>query len=162
MVDWQGLTLAEAEGLRESVLAALGDGEPRTRAEIGDAVGGRFGEHIAADSWGHYLSPAGGEICHGPPRGRTVTFVRCDRWVAGGTRRSRRRRCARCAADIRVYGPAQRGELEHWLSLRFPDEALDGLEEVDVEGRTAFALPGTTFRDAAPGVCACSRTTTCT
>jgi hypothetical protein len=150
-LDWQGLTLAEAEGLRESVLAVLGDGEPRTREEIGAAVGGRGGEHIATDSWGHYLSPAGGEICHGPPQGRKVTFVRCDRWVDGWEppepEAALREVCRRYLAS---YGPAQRGELEHWLSLRVPEETLEGLEEVDVEGRTALALPGTRFRDAAP------------
>jgi winged helix DNA-binding protein len=150
-LDWQGLTLAEAESLRADVLVVLDDGEPRTREQIGVAVGGRLGEHIATDSWGHFLSPASGDLCQGPPRGRNVTFVRCDRWIAGwalpAPEAALREVCRRFLA---TYGPAQRGELEHWLALRLPDEAFEGLEEVDVEGRRAWAVPGTTFPNASP------------
>jgi hypothetical protein len=154
-LDWQGLTLAEAESLREQVLAVLDDGEPRTREEIGAAVGGALGEHLATDSWGHFLAPASGELCHGPPRGRMVTFVRCDRWLDGweppAPEAALREVCRRFFA---TYGPAQRSDLEHWLAMRVPDDVLDGLEEVDVEGHPALALPGTVFPQAAepPGV----------
>jgi hypothetical protein len=150
-LDWQGLTLADAEQLRETVLEALADGEPRTRAEIGAAVGGRLGDHLAADSWGHYLSPAGDLLCHGPPRGRNTTFVRCDRWVPGwrvlpaddALREALHR-------YLQAYGPVRRDEFEHWLARKVPEDLFDGLEEVDVEGRSAFVLPGTAFPAAKP------------
>jgi hypothetical protein len=150
-LDWQGLTLAEAELLRERVLTVLDDGEPRTRVEIGAGVGGGLGEHIAGDSWGHFLAPANDLICHGPPRGRAVTFVRCDRWLTDwrpvpgdeAFREVSRR-------YLEAYGPARRDELEHWLALRIPDDVFDGLEEVDVEGRRTFVLPGTEFPNEAP------------
>jgi hypothetical protein len=150
-LDWQGLALAEAELLRERVLAVLDDGEPRTRLEIGAAIGGSLGEHVATDSWGHFLAPASDLICHGPPRGRNVTFVRCDRWLRdwrpvppGEALQAVARRY------LETYGPARRDELEHWLAFRVPDEALDGLEEVDVEGHRTFVVPGTAFPEESP------------
>jgi len=150
-LDWQGLTSSEAELLRERVLAVLDDGEPRTRAEIGAAVGGRLGEHIASDSWGHFLAPASDLICHGPPRGRNATFVRCDRWLRDWRPVSPAEALREVAHRyLEAYGPARRDELEHWLALRVPDDVLDGLEEVDVEGRRTLVVPGMEFPDDPP------------
>jgi hypothetical protein len=152
-LDQQQLTLAEAERLREQVLELLDDGEPRTRAEIGEGIGGELGARLAADSWGHFLAPAGALLCHGPPRGRNVTFVRCDRWVPGfelldaaaAQREASRRYLA-------TYGPARREELEHWLALKLADEIWENLdlEEVDVEGYSTFVNAGEVFPEAKP------------
>ena len=127
---WQELTLRDAQGLREAVLAALD--EPRTRAEIGDAVGGAFGERIATDSWGHLLSPANDDVCHGPPRGRNVTFVRADVWLPG-FRHVDRLEALQQLVDryVHTYGPAERAEIEHWLAAPLP-------REVAVPGAGAF------------------------
>jgi hypothetical protein len=145
-LDWQGLTPAEVEELRELVLAVLDDGRPRTRGEIGDAVGGRFGARIAADSWGHFLSPASDLICHGPPRDRNVTFVRCDRWLADWRPVAPEAALLEiCRRYLEAYGPARRDELEHWLAMPVSDAALAGFEEVDVEGYRTFVVPGTPF-----------------
>jgi hypothetical protein len=145
-LDWQGLTLAEAEELREAVLAVLDDGRPMTRGEVGDAVGGRFGVRIAADSWGHFLLPASDLICHGPPRGRNVTFVRCDRWLAAWQPVAPEAALLEiCRRYLEAYGPARRDELEHWLAMPVSDAALAGFEEVDVEGYRTFVVPGTPF-----------------
>jgi hypothetical protein len=152
-LDDRQLTLDESERLREQVLALLDDGEPRTRTEIGAGIGGELGARLAADSWGHFLAPAGALLCHGPPRGRNVTFVRCDRWMPGfelldpaaAQREASRRYLA-------TYGPARRDELEHWLALKLDDEiwaSLD-LEEVDVEGHGTFVNAGEIFPDAKP------------
>jgi hypothetical protein len=147
----RGITLAEAEQLRETVLTVLDDGEPRTRAEIAATVGGRLAELMAADSWGHYLAPAGSELCHGPPRGREVTHVRCDRWIPGyqplGPDAALREACRRY---LDTYGPARRDELEHWLAWKVPFWDDLGLEEIDVEGYRTFVLPATAFPDAGP------------
>ena len=154
-LDWQGLTLAEAEQLRESVLGVLADGEPRTRVAIGAAVGGGLGEQLAADSWGHYLAPAADRICRGPPKGRHVTFVRCDRWVSGWRELDPRDAAVEaCRRHLAAYGPVRRDELEHWLSQKLPDdvfaELAAELEEVDVDGHRSLALAGTTFPAATP------------
>jgi len=145
-LDWQELTLAEAERLRNAVLTVLD--EPKTRREIGAAVGGRLGKRIAEDSWGHYLAPAAELLCHGPPRGRSVTFVRCDRWIAGWQPRDEPAEAAR--RYLETYAPVRRDELEHWFASK-PDvwDELDP-EEVDVEGYRTFVLRGQTFHDAKP------------
>jgi hypothetical protein len=150
-LGWQELTLEQAEWLRESILALLDDGEPRTREEIGAGIGGPLGAHLGADSWGHYASPAADLLCHGPPRGRNVTFVRCDRWIPGwhvphpgDALREIVRRC------VETYGPVRRDELEHWLALKLPADVLEGYEEVDVEGTRTFVVPGTAFSDDEP------------
>jgi DNA glycosylase AlkZ-like len=148
-LDWQELTLADAEYLREAVLAVLD--EPRTREEIGAAVGGTFGDRIATDSWGHLLAPSSNELCHGPPRGRKVTFVRCDRWVPGWRLRDRDDALRELVRRyVETYGPVRRDELEHWFAFKLPADAFADLEEVDVEGVQAYVLPGTAFPDAEP------------
>ena len=152
-LEWQGLTLAEAERLREQVLAVLDDGEPRTRAEIGAAIGGPAGAHIASDSWGHFLAPAGDRLCHGPPLGRNVTFTRCDLWVAGWHEPDvQEAQLEACRRYLATYGPATRDEVGHWLGRKPPDDVWDalGLEEVDVEGYSTFVLPGDEFQDRTP------------
>jgi hypothetical protein len=148
-LDWQELTLADAEYLREAVLATLD--EPRTREEIGAALGGTFGDRISSDSWGHLLAPAGNELCHGPPRGRKVTFVRCDRWIAGWQLRDRDDALRELVRRyVETYGPVRGHELEHWFAFKLPVDAFDDLEEIDVEGVHTFVLPGTAFPDAEP------------
>jgi hypothetical protein len=150
-LTWQELTLAEGEHLRSAVLEALADGEPRTRVEIGAAVGGRLGERIATDSWGHYLAPAAAGLCQGPPRGRAVTFVRCDRWVAGW-RAVDPEQAVREATHryLETYAPVTRAQLEHWLARDVPESVFSRLEEVEVEGERTFVLPGTEFPEAEP------------
>jgi hypothetical protein len=141
----------EAELLRSRVLHVLDDGEPRTRTEIGAAVGGRLGERIASDSWGHYLAPAADLLCHGPQRGRMVTFVRCDRWVGGWVPLDPTSALREiCRRYLSAYGPARREELEHWLARRIPPTLFDEFEEVDVEGVRTFVLPGMRFPDRPP------------
>jgi Winged helix DNA-binding domain len=152
-LDDRQLTLDESERLREQVLALLDDGEPRTRTEIGAGIGGELGARLAADSWGHFLAPAGALLCHGPPRGRNVTFVRCDRWMPGfelldpaaAQREASRRYLA-------TYGPARRDELEHWLALKLDDETWESLdlEEVDVEGHSTFVNADEAFPETTP------------
>jgi hypothetical protein len=148
-LDFQEVTLADAHELRDAVLAV--SDEPRTRVEIGAAIGGRFGSRIAEDSWGHLLAPASSELCHGPPRGRNVTFVRCDRWLHGWqTVPSAHAFGELVRRYVETYGPAQRAELEHWFARPVPDDALEGLVELDVEGHRALIAPRTTFPDESP------------
>lgn len=134
-LESQGLTLAEAERLREDVLAVLD--APRTRAEIGTEVGGSFGRRIADDSWGHLLSPAADESCHGPPRGRNVTFVRADVWIPGFRRRDRLDALRELTLRyVETYGPVERAELEHWFAAKLPEEV-----EIPAAGEFPDAKP---------------------
>jgi len=146
---WHELTITDAEHLRAAVLEATG--EPRTRGEIGAAVGGAFGSRIAEDSWGHLLAPASDSLCHGPPRGRNVTFVRCDAWVRDWKLvdvDAARGELVRRYLDS--YGPARWDEFKHWFGHDTTRDDFDGLEEVDVEGYRTYVLPGTEFADERP------------
>ena len=72
-----------------------------------------------------------------------MTFVRCDRWIPGW----RERRPADAVRSVvsrylDTYGPARREEIEHWLALKLPEDALADFEEIDVEGRAAVRRPG--------------------
>ena len=148
-LGWHELTLDEAKYLREAVLAVLD--EPRTREEIGAAIGGKLGDRIASDSWGHLLAPSSDELVQGPPRGRNVTFVRCDRWISGWELHDRDDALREIVRRyVETYGPVRRDELEHWFAFKLPSDTLDGLEEVDIEGVHSFVLPGTEFPDADP------------
>ena len=120
---WQELTLRDAEYLRDAVLGVLD--EPLTRAEIGAAVGGAFGARIAEDSWGHLLAPANDAVCHGPPRGRNVTFVRLDAWLPG-FRHVDRVEALQQLVDryVHTYGPAERAEIEHWFAAPLPPDVV--------------------------------------
>ena len=122
---WQELTLHDVENLHDAVLRALD--EPRTRAEIGAAVGGAFGRRSADDSWGHLLAPAADSFCHGPPRGRNVTFVRADAWLPG-FRHVDRSEALQQLVDryLHTYGPAERSEIEHWLAAPLPPDVVLG------------------------------------
>lgn len=120
-LKWQELTLSEAEWLRESVLAVLD--EPRTRTEIGALLGGPLGRRLAEDSWGHLISPANSELCHGPPRGRNVTFVRAEVWLPGFRRHAMVEALQQLVDRyVATYGPVRQPELEHWLSRKLPPE----------------------------------------
>ena len=112
---------------------------------------GRSATASRRDSWGHLLAPAGTDLCHGPPRGRKVTFVRCDRWIAGWQLRNRDDALRELVRRyVETYGPVRRDELEHWFAFKLPADAFDDLEEIDVEGMRAYVHPGTAFPDAGP------------
>ena len=148
-LEWQELSLAEAEQVREAVLDVLD--EPRTREEIGAAVGGRLGRRIAEDSWGHLLAPSASECCHGPPRGRLVTFVRCDRWLDTWRKPAQEAALRELVGRyVETYGPVRRDELEHWFARRLPDDVLDDFEEIDVEGHRTFAPSALELGDERP------------
>ena len=86
-------------------------------------------------------------------RGRSVTFVRCDRWLEGWRELDPRdAQIEACRRYLATYGPARRDEVEHWLAWRLPDDVWTALEleEVDVEGHHTFALAGDEFPDRAP------------
>jgi hypothetical protein len=139
---WQELTLAEAEWLRESVLSVTD--EPRTRVEIGELIGGRLGKRLAEDSWGHLLSPANSELCHAPPRGRNVTFVRADVWLGAFAHHDRLEALQQLVDRyVATYGPVERPELEHWFAEKLPAEIEipDAGEFPDAEPHGVRLLP---------------------
>lgn len=146
-----GMEPARAETLRAAFRDAL-DGRCLTREELADAVASRAGAGVReqlASTWGELLRPAAfaGCLCFGPSRGSKVTFVRPDQWV--GTWREHDPGAALmavCRRYFAAYGPATHQDFARWFALK-PDEAQglmaslgDDLEEVEVDGRRAWAL----------------------
>ena len=146
----RGVTREQYEAIVANVPRVL-DGRPRTREWLAD----RLVELVGADvrdavlfSWGGVLKQSArfGDLCFGPPRGRTITFVRPDRWL-------RRSLHADPAAAGRVlvrrflaaYGPASAVDFGHWIEDPTKARALvrasaDELTEVEIDGRRALTL----------------------
>ncbi len=93
-----------------------------------------------------------GGLCQGPPQGAKVTFARPDQWIDGwrdvDEKTALREACRRF---LRTYGPARPQDFCEWIGggafrpaqARALFESLgDELEEIDVDGRRAWALSG--------------------
>jgi hypothetical protein len=145
-----GLSEKELRKVLDDVRGTLG-ARPLTRRQIADKVGGKARRGLLSN-WGGLLKPAAfsGSLISGPPRGQNVTFVRPDRWLKewneveddeawhGVVRRY-----------LATYGPAAREDLARWWGMqpapagRLLKAMPEGeLEEVEVEGRRAWALTG--------------------
>jgi len=154
---WHEREGIESEQARE-VLDAIGDAlraGPLLREELADAVCARAGEWARPQlmsGWGFLLGPAAytGRLCHGPPRGSKVTFVRADEWVhewrepepVGATAEAARR-------FLRAYGPASHEAFAIWGGgARFRagaaraaiEELGDEVEHVEVERKRLWRL----------------------
>ncbi len=125
------ITREELDLLLDAVRETLGS-EGLTRDELAEAVGRVSGvaalEEKMRDSWGAYLKPASfrGSICFGPNRGRNVTFVSPQDWLAPAT-------AAPPSGDeavaevtrryLSAYGPATAAEYSRWWGPRRPAQA---------------------------------------
>jgi hypothetical protein len=154
---------AEQVAAIEAAVHAVLDGRCLTREEIADEVVQRVGEdprERLRSGFGFFL----GDLCQGPPRGQKVTFVRPDEWVepwrdADGEAAI----LEACRRFLWACGPSRPAEFREWFMPRLLSagrargvfEALSGeLEEIDVEGRTAWVRAGdTSFPEPAPHVC---------
>lgn len=120
----------EAYGLTakqgETVLAAIGDaldGRALLREELADEVARRAGEWTReriASGWGYIIGSAArlGKLCHGPPRGNKVTFVRTDQWIDWQDVDPQAALAEVCRRFIAAYGPAGHAELAGWLAIK--------------------------------------------
>jgi hypothetical protein len=115
--------------------------EPLLREQIVDKVVRRVGKkHEARMRSGFAFFT--GELCQGPPQGNKITLVRPDLWVGkwkpvqeGDARREILRRF------LFAYGPARPADFRGWFGSDFQ---FDDVQEVDVEGHSAFVLAGDT------------------
>jgi hypothetical protein len=122
--------------LIEAIAEAL-DGRALLREELADEVGRRFGAAVRekiGSGWGYIIGSAAavGKLCHGPPQGNKVTFVRTDQWVGwkdvdphDALREGYRR-------FVATYGPAGPREFAGWFGIK-PAGAKAMFESLDVE-----------------------------
>jgi len=157
--DYHGTLWYELSGVSrdqvEELVAATStvlSGQQLTREELAGAVSGKVGRWARerlASTWGDMLAPAAvtGALCFGPSRGRSVTFVRADEWVAGWRDEDPRSAILDVLRRfLAAYGPATPQEFARWFSTKpataqeLFTELASELVEVEVEGRRAWLL----------------------
>jgi len=140
----------EVETVRAAVWEVL-DGRRLTRDELAEAVVKRVGAAPRArlrSGFAFFHS----DLCQGPPQGSRITLVRPDQWI--DQRQSVEPREALrevCGRFLRAYGPARPADFIAWFGAaafraaeaRALFDEL-GVEEIEVEGRRSFVLPGDT------------------
>jgi hypothetical protein len=154
------VTLEELDTLIEGVRTAL-DGRCLTREQLAGEVARvtgipRLRERLLS-GWGEFLKPAAyqGYLCFGPSQGQAVTFVRPDQWLGLDAKQNRPEVDSLEAMQevlrryLTAYGPATRDDFARWFGVQpaqlkpvFAGLAFD-LEEVQLEGRKAWALAST-------------------
>jgi DNA glycosylase AlkZ-like len=125
----------EDAGVLDAIADAL-DGRCLLREELADAVAERAGEWTRekiSSGWGYLIGSAAavGKLCHGPPRGNKVTFVRTDQWIGWRDVDPGEALAEVARRFLKTYGPAGSRQFAEWLGMK-PAEA-PSLPEVQVE-----------------------------
>ena len=136
-----------------AAIAAVLDGRALLREELAEEVARRVGEWAReplSSGWGHLLGPAvaARRLCHGPPRGTRITFVRADQWIGGWVDVDPAQALVDVARRyLATYGPARPQDFREWFTSRYFRPAAARmlfaqmeLAEVEVEGRSAWWL----------------------
>lgn len=146
----RGVTREQYRAIVDAVPRVLSE-VPCTREQLAEAVSDLSGSDLrdaVTFSWGGVLKQSArfGDLCFGPPEGRTVTFVRPDLWLGHSVRGDRdaagRELVRRYFA---AYGPASIVDFGHWIEDPTRARALVAansadLAPVEIEGRRALAL----------------------
>lgn len=155
-----GVTKKQTEALTEAIGAAL-DGECLSRQELAEAVAkkvGKWANESLMSGWGTMLGQATlrGWLCHGPPRGSTVTFVRADQWIGSWTAHDPEEALRWVARRyVETFGPVTHAAFHAWFNgpifkvsgaRRVFDQLGDELERVEVEGKPAWILKGSSTK----------------
>lgn len=158
--SWQsyfGVTPEQVERMRVLVREALLAGGPLTREELIAAVVAHEGHEHLGDAlrsgWGTLLKPIAwqGDLCHGPIRGRNVTFQHPTQAAAGWPGIPDPDGAAPVAIEayLRAYGPAPLDAFSRWLAggyfgraqlKRWQAAMGDRIVPVSVDGEAAFVL----------------------
>ena len=118
-LEYMQTTEAEFWKIVDQIGAAL-DGRPLTRDELIAIVGRGKSEHIRqllGSGWGGMLKPAArsGLLCFGPNRGRSVTFVRPEKWLPSWNPIDREEALELMARRyLSAYGPATKTDFARW------------------------------------------------
>ena len=136
---WAAARRAVSEPEDPSVLDAIAaslDGRCLLREELADEVAKRSGEWTRekmGSGWGYLIGSAAaeGKLCHGPPRGNKVTFVRTDQWVGWRDVEPEKALAEAARRFLQTYGPAGPRQFAGWFGLK-PTESPP-LPQVRVE-----------------------------
>ena len=135
----------EARGA--AVLEAIGealDGRALLREELADEVARRAGEWTRewiGSGWGHIIGAAAavGKLCHGPPQGTKVTFVRTDQWVGWREIDPDEALAEACRRFAATYGPAGPRQFGEWFGMKASEARplFESLVAIEVESDSA-------------------------
>lgn len=148
-----GVTREQVEAIAAAADAVLRDGEPRTRAELVEAISQQSGDaqlgEKAGESWGSLLKHAAavGALIFAPGEGQQVRFTHPSAWLGAWEPVPAEEALAGVARDwLALAGPMTREELARWwgvqpadggrLLRRLGDEAVP----VTVDGEPMQAL----------------------
>jgi hypothetical protein len=131
----------EVAEIRAAVWDAF-DGRPLLRDELALEVVRRVGsKHEARLRSGFAFFTS--DLCQGPPQGSRITLARPDQWIEGWQTVDEDEGLVEvCRRFLHTYGPATPRAFHEWFAS--PEFPADDLEEVDVEGQSAFVLAGDT------------------
>jgi hypothetical protein len=151
-VKFTGLTEPELRDLFSAIGHELDD-RPRTRQELIAAVSKGRPERVQTvlrSGWGVVLKPVAGagELCFGPNRGQSVTFVRPARWLGSWRDLDPDKALVEVARRyLRAYGPATKEDFARWWGGHTPGVGKtawagisDEVASVSMEGRRADIL----------------------
>ena len=128
-----GLTAKQGQKVLDAIGTAL-DGRALLREELADEVASSAGEWTReriASGWGYIIGSAAllGKLCHGPPRGNKVTFVRTDQWIDWKDVDPQVALAEVCRRFSAAYGPAGHAEFAGWFAIK-PSTARQLLDSV--------------------------------
>lgn len=154
-----GLTTpAQQESFLSAIPHVLEQG-PLTRQQLADAAAKHMGiaqvrDFILSESWGSPLKPSAyrGDLCFGPGQGQNVTFINPKTWL-GSWQSIEPEQALKHIAQLylQAYGPATPEDFALWwggggritLAKKLFKSMSNELKEVEIEGRSAFALCST-------------------
>jgi hypothetical protein len=130
----------ELAEVRAAVWDAL-DGRALLRDELAEEVIRRVGakhEGRLRSGFAFFTS----DLCQGPPQGSKITLARPDQWVAGWREVDETEALREVLRRfLHAYGPTRPADFRAWFGADVPFDLVE-VEEVEVEGRSAFVLAG--------------------
>jgi hypothetical protein len=136
--------VVQSQEVLDAIAAAL-DGQTLLREELADEVAKKAGERTReriASGWGYIIGDAAavGKLCHGPPRGNKVTFVRTDQWVGWKDVDPQKALAEAARRFVATYGPAGPREFAGWFGIK-PAGAKPLFESLELEQPPARKQP---------------------
>jgi len=138
-----GLDEAQGEEVLDAIGAAL-EGRCLPREELADEVARRAGEWTReriGSGWSYIIGSAAavGKLCHGPPQGTKVTFVRTDQWIAWRDLDPDESLAEVCRRFLTTYGPAGPAQFGEWFGMK-PAQAKTLMEDIDIPAEPESTL----------------------
>jgi hypothetical protein len=136
---WAAATRAVAEPDDVEVVDAIADaldGRCLIREELAEEVAKRAGEWTRekiGSGWAYLFGTAArlGKLCHGPPRGNKVAFVRTDQWIDWREVDPDEALAEAYRRFAAAYGPAGPRQFSQWFGIKpaavppFPEVAVE-------------------------------------